>query len=97
MWYSIFMQGTPIKKSYDMLLNRYGPQHWWPAQTQLEMMLGAILTQNTAWSNVEKAIANLRRVQALHFDALEKASHNEITGWIRPAGYYNQKAEYIKA
>ena len=91
------MQGTPIKISYDMLLNRYGPQHWWPAQTRLEMMLGAILTQNTAWSNVEKAIANLKSVQALHFDALEKASRNEIAEWIRPAGYYNQKAEYIKA
>jgi endonuclease-3 related protein len=60
------------------------------------MMIGAILTQNTAWTSVEKAIVNLKKAEALHFDALEKASQNEIAEWIRPAGYFNQKAEYIK-
>lgn len=90
------MQMMPVNESYDLLLKRYGPQHWWPAQTRLEMMLGAILTQNTAWTNVEKAIANLKKNGALHFDVLERATHREIAEWIRPAGYFNQKAGYIK-
>ena len=73
-----------------------GEQHWWPAQTRLEMMLGAILTQNTAWINVEKAIANLRKNGSLDLDTLETASVDRIAEWIRPAGYFNQKAGTIK-
>ncbi|MEN7973917.1 MAG: endonuclease III domain-containing protein [Verrucomicrobiota bacterium] len=85
-----------IEKSYDALFARWGEQHWWPAQTRLEIMLGAILTQNTAWTNVEKVISNLRSNGALNFRALEKHSTEQIAEWIRPAGYFNQKAEYIK-
>jgi len=59
-------------------------------------MLGAILTQNTAWTNVEKAIANLRKNNALKFEVLEKTSVEKIAEWIRPAGYFNQKSGYIK-
>ncbi|VGO21014.1 endonuclease III domain-containing protein [Pontiella sulfatireligans] len=81
---------------FDALFALWGKQHWWPAQTRLEMMLGAILTQNTAWSNVEKAVSNLRRNGALNFQTLEKASQNQIAEWIRPAGYFNQKAGCIK-
>ncbi|MCF7817425.1 MAG: endonuclease III domain-containing protein [Kiritimatiellales bacterium] len=86
-----------IQPSYDALFALWGEQHWWPARTRLEMMLGAILTQNTAWSNVEKAIANLRRNGALNFQTLEKSSRDQLAEWIRPAGYFNQKAGYIKA
>ncbi len=86
----------PIQQAYKALLARFGKQHWWPARTRLEMMLGAILTQNTAWTNVEKALANLRKNNALKFDPLETATIEQIAEWIRPAGYFNQKAGYIK-
>lgn len=85
-----------IQSVYETLYARWGPQHWWPARTRLEMMLGAILTQNTAWSNVEKAIGNLRRHGVLDFEMLEKVSEKQLAEWIRPAGYFNQKAGYIK-
>ncbi len=91
------LQHAPIHKIYDALFERWGPQHWWPGETRLEMMLGAILTQNTAWTNVEKAIANLRQNGALDLDTLANASLEQIAEWIRPAGYFNQKAGYIKA
>ncbi len=86
-----------IQPAYDALFARWGPQNWWPARTRLEMMIGAILTQNTAWSNVEKAISTLRRNGALDFDTLEKVSEERLAEWIRSAGYFNQKAGYIKA
>lgn len=63
----------------------------------MEMMLGAILTQNTAWTNAERAISNLRKYDALSLAALGQASTERIADWIRPAGYFNQKARYIKA
>ena len=88
---------THILQSYELLSARWGPQHWWPAEHPLEMMIGAILTQNTAWSNVERAIANLRRHGALGLDALERVSTAELTAWIRPAGHFNQKTRYLKA
>jgi endonuclease-3 related protein len=86
-----------IHHSYDALFARWGEQHWWPGDTRLEMMLGAILTQNTAWINVEKAIENLRKSGAVDLDTLEKAAVEQIAEWIRPAGYFNQKARYIRA
>jgi len=85
-----------IRQSYDALYARWGEQHWWPARTRLEMMLGAILTQNTAWTNVEKAIFNLHMANAFNLETLEKSSREQIAEWIRPAGYFNQKAGYIK-
>ncbi len=90
------MKNPVIQQSYDALFARWGEQRWWPGRTRLEMMLGAILTQNTAWTNVEKAIARLRGNNALNLRALEKASHEQIAEWIRPAGYFNQKTGYIK-
>lgn len=86
-----------IHQSYDALFVRWGEQCWWPGETRLEMMLGAILTQNTAWINVEKAIANLRKNNALGLETLESAPMEQVAEWIRPAGYFNQKAGYIKA
>ena len=86
----------PIQLFYDALFARWGKQYWWPAQTQLEIMLGAILTQNTAWTNVEKAISNLRKNEALNLQTLENTPAHQLAEWIRPAGYFNQKAGYIK-
>jgi len=80
---------------YDILLNAYGPRHWWPAQTPFEMMVGAILTQNTTWMNVEKAIRNFGEHLSPQFIA--SASHDELGQIIRPSGYYNQKAIKLKA
>ncbi|MDF7824879.1 endonuclease III domain-containing protein [Pontiellaceae bacterium B12227] len=82
--------------AYKVLFSHYGKQHWWPAETRLEMMVGAILTQNTAWTNVEKALSNLRKADALNFQTLENASREEIIEWIRPAGFFNQKSAYIQ-
>lgn len=90
------MTNSFIQPAYEALFERWGEQHWWPGRTRLEMMLGAILTQNTVWTNVEKAIANLRSNNALNIPALEKASREELAKWIRPAGYFNQKSDYIK-
>lgn len=70
----------------------YGPQHWWPADTPFEVMVGAILTQNTAWSNVEKAIVNLQQNQLLSPEAVANAELSALSELIRPSGYFNQKA-----
>lgn len=86
----------PLLKLYEQLHAEYGPQHWWPARTRAEMMIGAILTQNTAWTNVEKALSNLRKQSALNFQTLETLPKDQIAGWIRPAGTFNQKAGYLK-
>lgn len=80
---------------FDILLNRYGPRYWWPAKTPYEMMVGAILTQNTAWSNVEKAIAGFG--DRLYPEYVAGADHDDIAEIIRPTGYYNQKVLKLKA
>jgi len=85
-----------IREYYDALFARWGEQHWWPGETRLEMMLGAILTQNTAWTNVEKAVAGLRKSGVLDWGVLQRTPVKQIAEWIRPAGYFNQKAGYIK-
>lgn len=91
------MARPSLPNIYETLYRTYGPQNWWPARTRPEMMIGAILTQNTAWTNVEKALSKLRENSALNFQTLEKISTNQIAEWIRPAGYFNQKAVYLKA
>ncbi|MDD2498054.1 MAG: endonuclease III domain-containing protein, partial [Desulfitobacteriaceae bacterium] len=80
---------------YKTLLDFYGPRNWWPAKTTFEMMVGAIFTQNTAWTNVEKAIANFG--ERLSPEFIETVSQEELGEIIRPSGYYNQKAIYLKA
>ena len=82
---------------YQTLLDEYGPQFWWPARTRAEMMIGAILTQNTAWNHVKKALSTLRKNKALNFQTLEKLPVEQLAEWIRPAGYFNQKAKHLKA
>ena len=80
---------------YDTLLHAYGQRHWWPAQTPFEMMVGAILTQNTTWLNVEKAIRNFG--DRLSPEYIGSISNDELAQIIRPSGYYNQKAIKLKA
>lgn len=73
----------------------FGPLDWWPGETRFEICVGAILTQNTAWTNVEKAIANLKRERLLSVRGMERAGRERLAEAIRPAGYYNQKSERL--
>lgn len=82
---------------YDALYSHYGPQHWWPGDTPFEVMVGAVLTQNTNWGNVEKAIANLKAAGALSAKAIHVMPEPELAELIRPSGYYNIKAKRLKA
>jgi len=82
---------------YDRLFQRYGPQHWWPGETPFEVIIGAILTQSTAWSNVEKAIINLKAVGVLDPESLYSIPVDDLAALIRPSGYYNAKAAKVKA
>ena len=81
---------------YDLLYNAYGPQNWWPAESQFEMMIGAILTQNTSWNNAEKAIQNLKKEDSLSIEALRDIPVPALVEHIRPAGYFNIKAKRLK-
>lgn len=81
---------------YDTLYREFGPQQWWPARSAFEVAIGAILTQNTAWQNVERAIANLRARGVLNFEKMWRLPEKELARLIRPAGYYNIKARRIK-
>lgn len=82
--------------AYKKLYNYFGPQRWWPAKTPFEVMVGAILTQNTSWQNVERAIANLKKHNLLCASALYKLKDNSLALRIKPAGYYNIKARRLK-
>ncbi|HTY81803.1 MAG TPA: endonuclease [Dehalococcoidales bacterium] len=86
-----------LTQIYQILFKRYGPQHWWPAKTPFEVIVGAILTQSTAWINVEKAIKNLRKAQALTPKALRDIPEKELAVLIHSCGYYNVKARKLKA
>lgn len=77
---------------YQRMFDRLGPQHWWPAESPFEVMVGAILTQNTSWKNVERAIANLKDVGLMSLPALSALPTALVAEYIRPAGYYNLKA-----
>lgn len=90
------MTGT-LLDVYRRLLDCYGPQHWWPADSPFEVMIGAILTQSAAWGNVEKAINNLKARDALSIDALRRLPTEELARLVYPSGYYNAKAAKIKA
>lgn len=81
---------------YQTLYETYGPQGWWPADSPFEVMVGAILTQNTAWTNVEKAVDNLKGNNALSADSIINTPHEQLAEWIRPSGYFNIKSERLK-
>jgi endonuclease-3 related protein len=82
---------------YQRLFDRFGPQHWWPAEEPFEVIIGAILTQSAAWGNVEKAIKNLRGAGALSPRALRKLPRAKLAELVYPCGYYNAKALKLKA
>jgi endonuclease-3 related protein len=81
---------------YQVLYRTYGPQHWWPGDTAFEIMVGALLTQNTAWVNVEKAITNLKRERLLTVSRLHSVPERKLASLIRPSGYFNIKTKRLK-
>jgi len=81
---------------YRHLVRTCGPQHWWPAETALEVIVGAVLAQNTSWTNVEKALAKLRAAAALNVDAIRAMPIEELQQLIRSAGYFRQKTDRLK-
>lgn len=85
-----------VYQIYKHLIEVFGPQQWWPGETILEIIVGAVLTQNTNWFNVEKAIENLKRANVLTLQALYQCSHHDLSSLIKPAGYFNLKAKRLK-
>jgi len=81
---------------YKKLYAHFGPQHWWPADSAFEVIIGAILTQNTNWKNVEKAISNLKSAKVLNPKTILESRKSKIENWLRPSGYYRQKAKKLK-
>lgn len=82
-------------RAHAALLEQHGPQRWWPAEGRFEIMVGSILTQNTAWRNVEKAVANLKAADMLCADAIAQAEPEVLAQLIRPSGYFNVKARRL--
>jgi len=82
---------------HDQLVGAYGPQFWWPAKSPFEVILGAYLTQNTAWKAVERSLENLRAAGALTLDGLRRLTLAELTAAIRPSDFYTRKAPALKA
>ncbi len=81
---------------YQRLFEHFGPRHWWPADSPLEVAVGAVLTQNTSWQNVEKAIANLKRANLLDLEAMRALEPRKLSSYIKPAGYYNLKETRLR-
>jgi len=91
------IKGKNLLKIYKILSKEFGPQDWWPADSPFEVMAGAVLTQNTNWLNVSRAIANLKKEKFLAPQRIVSADKRKLMAAIRPAGFYNQKAAYLKA
>jgi endonuclease-3 related protein len=89
--------GPPLDEYYNSMFTAFGPQHWWPGRTQFEIIVGAILTQNTSWTNVERAITNLRSADLLYPTAIERVPLSRLERLIRSSGYFRQKARKLKA
>jgi endonuclease-3 related protein len=85
-----------VREVYQILLKNYGEQNWWPAETPFEVCVGALLTQNTSWRNVEKAISNLKGCKLLSPEKILECQIEVLEELIRPAGFYRQKAKYLK-
>jgi len=85
-----------VRNIYCKLSRNWGPQHWWPADTPFEVIVGAILTQNTSWTNVERALANLRAAGSLSVDGIRELAIAELEQLVRPSGYFRQKAQRLK-
>ena len=86
-----------LRLMHDRLVETYGPQHWWPAHSPFEVILGAYLTQNTSWRAVEVSLAKLRTAGALSIDKIRKLTVEQLQDLIRPSGFYTRKAPAIKA
>src|SRR5580692_10238870 len=92
-----FTPAERLRRMHDWLSAAYGPQHWWPAKTAFEVILGAYLTQNTSWKAVERSLATLRVAGALSIDGLRRLSVDQLRELIRPSGFYIRKAPALKA
>jgi endonuclease-3 related protein len=92
----VVFKKSDLTRVFRHMLKAYGPQQWWPADTPFEVMVGAVLTQNTAWPNVEKAIANLKRAGMLSPKVIAQAPATEVAELIRPSGYFNIKAQRLQ-
>ena len=88
---------SALPRYYDALFATLGPRKWWPANTPFEVIVGAILTQNTAWVNVERAMENLRRERMLSARSIDRAPVGKLERLVRPSGYFRQKAKKLKA
>jgi endonuclease III related protein len=86
----------PLDEYFNSLFTALGPQHWWPGDTPFEVIVGTILTQNTSWTNVELALANLRREELLSVEGIERVNQRHLATLLRPAGYFRQKARKLK-
>lgn len=87
---------APVQDAFDRLLQRYGPQHWWPGEGPFEILVGTVLVQNTNWRNVEKAIDNLREAGVMTPEKLFALDPEELSELIRPAGYYQVKTKRLR-
>lgn len=90
------MSRLSLFQVYKKLLDVHGPQDWWPGETDFEIMVGAVLTQNTSWTNVEKAITNLRMEAVLDAGKISAMSHKKLAALLVPVGYFNLKATRLK-
>ena len=89
--------GPLLEEVYRRLFRRYGPQGWWPGEGPLDVIIGAILTQSAAWTNVEKALARLKEADCWSLQAIHRMPVDELAAIIRPSGYFNAKARKLKA
>jgi endonuclease-3 related protein len=86
-----------LRTYFNTLFAAHGPQHWWPGRTRFEIIVGAFLTQNTSWTNVERAIGNLRGARLLHPQAIRRVRSSRLAALLRPSGYFRQKTISLKA
>lgn len=91
------MKASLLARVYDDLFTHYGPRHWWPADSPFEVVVGAVLTQNTSWTNVERALQRMKGVVTLDAAALAALPADVLADALRPAGYYNVKARRLQA
>ncbi len=89
--------GKRLQEVFSRLYDRYGAQHWWPGDGPFEIIVGAILTQNTAWANADRALNNLKETNALNPIVLRDLSQEDLAALVRPSGYFNAKAKKLKA
>src|SRR5258708_19948811 len=92
-----FAPPTPLRSYFDALLAAHGPQHWWPGRSRFEIIVGAILTQNTSWSNAERAVRNLRAARMLSPQAIRRVRSVRLAQFLRPSLYFRQKPKTLNS